>query len=114
MSSNRLLHKNKPQTILEKATYLLCNLCRDQFDLPYEITSTVIPLVVPLIRCANTDTVANVCWTLSFIAESGEEGIDSIIEHRVVPRLIKLLNTKRIQSIIIPTLRTLGDIATGN
>jgi len=50
---------------------------------------------------------------MSYLSDGDENRIDLVIKTGVIPTLIKLLDHPYL-SILIPTLRTLGNIVTGN
>lgn len=55
---------------------------------------------------------ADVCWALSYLS-SGNKKIQAVVNTGLVPRLIELLDGQEVQ-VLIPVLRTLGNIVTGN
>lgn len=57
--------------------------------------------------------VANACWALSYLTDGSNEKIQVIIEAGTLNLLLKYLETDDI-SILIPALRVVGNIVSGN
>lgn len=53
------------------------------------------------------------CWALSFLADGPQNQIQAVIESGIIPYLVpQLQNTE--PKIVMPALRTLGNIVTGS
>lgn len=52
-------------------------------------------------------------WALTYLSDGDEARIDLIINTQIIPSLVNLLNHPFLP-IVIPCLRTLGNIVTGN
>ena len=53
------------------------------------------------------------CWALSFLADGPQNQIQAVIDSGIIPYLVpQLQNTE--PKIVMPALRTLGNIVTGS
>jgi len=57
--------------------------------------------------------VANACWALSYLTDGGNEKIQVIIEAGVLNAILKYLEIDD-TTILIPALRVVGNIVSGN
>ncbi|KAL1188110.1 Importin subunit alpha-1 [Cardamine amara subsp. amara] len=77
----------------------------------------VIPEAVPalkrLIYLNDEEVLTNVCWAFSYLSNGTGDKIQTVIETGVVPRLVQLLRHPS-QSVVEPTLRSIGNIVTGD
>jgi len=58
-------------------------------------------------------TVANACWALAYLTDSSNEKIQVIIEAGTLEAILKYLEVDD-SYILIPALRVVGNIASGN
>ena len=68
-------------------------------------------LIEKAIHSKNRQEVMGACWSLSFISDGNDNLIRDDIVSSLAPKLIKLLQTE--VGIILPTLRTIGNIIAG-
>jgi hypothetical protein len=64
-------------------------------------------------ECTTTEILIDVCWALSYLSDSGEDALNSIIAYDIGRRLIELLGHHDV-AIVVPCLRALGNVATGS
>ncbi|KAM3141616.1 hypothetical protein pb186bvf_006221 [Paramecium bursaria] len=66
-----------------------------------------------IINESDDGLLSEACWALSYLSDQKNSIQQQVIDSGVVPKLIKLLDLKQLE-IIIPTIRILGNIVTGN
>jgi len=72
-----------------------------------------LPALVQLVRHDDLDVKVDACWALSFLADGPQNQIQAVIESQIIPYLVpKLQNAE--PKIVMPALRTLGNIVTGS
>jgi len=72
-----------------------------------------LPALVQLVRHDDLDVKVDACWALSFLADGPQNQIQAVIDSQIIPYLVpKLENTE--PKIVMPALRTLGNIVTGS
>ncbi|KAH3760979.1 importin alpha [Pelomyxa schiedti] len=104
---------------LKNATWALSNGCRGKpspdvrFFLPVAGESLqVFPTMAALLKCPDTDVITDAAWALSYVSDNSAF-IGHLIAGGVIPPLIANL-AKTELNVQIPTLRALGNIATGS
>ena len=108
-----ILEQAHPDTnFLRNASWALSNLCRGTPTPVYHLVKKAIPALAKVIKeNTHNDILIDTCWAFSYLSDSGDEALKSIMEQNILPFLIKLLNHEDI-AIVVPSLRTLGNIAT--
>lgn len=57
--------------------------------------------------------LTDACWALSYLSDGDKFRISAVLEAGVAPRLVELL-THKDPPVLIPALRTVGNIVTGD
>lgn len=57
--------------------------------------------------------MTDACWALSYLSDGNNDHIDKVIEAGVSRRLVELLLSPS-AAVLVPALRTVGNIVTGN
>jgi hypothetical protein len=70
------------------------------------------PLVNLLKTCSDQATVIDACWALSHLSDGSNQRIQKLVELEPCYALVKMLQSGQHQ-LIIPALRTLGNIVSG-
>jgi hypothetical protein len=101
-------------SFVRNASWTLSNLCRGRPAPPFaKVQRAVSSLSKVLIQNDVDDILTDVCWAMSYLSDGGDERIPAIIETGVLQRLVQLMQHPNI-AISVPSLRTIGNIVTGN
>ncbi|KAI5067368.1 hypothetical protein GOP47_0017896 [Adiantum capillus-veneris] len=107
------LNEHASVSMIRNATWTLSNLCRGKPPPPFETTSVALPALAGLIRSGDDDVINDACWALSYLSDGANERIQAVLDAGVCGRLIELL-FHHSPSVLIPALRTVGNIVTGD
>ncbi|KAJ4822885.1 hypothetical protein Tsubulata_048607, partial [Turnera subulata] len=100
-------------SMLRNATWTLSNFCRGKPQPSFEQTRPALSTLERLIHSNDEEVLTDACWALSYLSDGNDDKIDAVIASDVAPRLVELL-THPSPAVIIPALRTVGNIVTGN
>jgi len=104
-------------TMVRNATWCMSNFCRGKPKPEFNSIKDCIPVLAKLIMKNDPEVLADSCWALSYVTDDQTQGnvkIQSVIQcPGIAKRLIYLLQhgTDAVQ---IPSLRTIGNIVTGD
>ncbi|XP_020589098.1 importin subunit alpha-2-like [Phalaenopsis equestris] len=107
------LNDHAKLSMLRNATWTLSNFCRGKPQPNFEQTKPALPALKHLIHSTDEEVLTDACWALSYLSDGTNDKIQSVIEAEVVPRLVELLYHPS-PSVLIPALRTVGNIVTGD
>ena len=110
-----ILDKAGPgSSFVRNASWTLSNLCRGRPAPPFsKVARGVGSLAKVLIQNDVDDVLTDVCWAMSYLSDGGDERIPAIIETGVLQRLVQLMQHPNV-AISVPSLRTVGNIVTGD
>mmetsp|Transcript_16449 Transcript_16449/g.22734 ORF Transcript_16449/g.22734 Transcript_16449/m.22734 type:complete len:539 (-) Transcript_16449:1077-2693(-) len=112
-----LLHQhNDPNckiSMLRNATWTLSNFCRGKPPPPFDQVSPALPTLTRLITLSDEDVLTDACWALSYLSDGTNDKIQAVIDAGVCRRLVELL-LHTSAAVLIPALRTVGNIVTGD
>ncbi|KAG0488092.1 hypothetical protein HPP92_006903 [Vanilla planifolia] len=100
-------------SMLRNATWTLSNFCRGKPQPKFEQTKPALPALKYLIHLNDEEVLTDACWALSYLSDGSNDKIQAVIEAGVVPRLVELLLHSS-PSVLIPSLRSIGNIVTGD
>jgi hypothetical protein len=66
-----------------------------------------------MIENNNDEILKDICWAFSYISDLGHNMVSLIIEYKLLPRLVQLLDYNNL-AVSVSCLRTLGNVLTGN
>ncbi|GAB4855661.1 Importin subunit alpha-4 [Ancistrocladus abbreviatus] len=107
------LNENSKLSMLRNATWTLSNFCRGNPPAPFEQVKPALPVLQQLIYLNDEEVLTDACWTLCFLSDGPNEKIQAVIEAGICRRLIELLLYPS-PAVIIPALRTVGNIVSGD
>ncbi|XP_071693359.1 importin subunit alpha-2-like [Rutidosis leptorrhynchoides] len=100
-------------SMLRNATWTLSNFCRGKPKPPFELTKPALPVLERLAHSNDEEVLTDTCWTLSYFSDGTNDIIQAVIESGVCRRLIELLQHPS-PSVLVPALRTIGNIVNGD
>lgn len=107
------LNANAKLSMLRNATWTLSNFCRGKPQPPFEQTRPALPILQQLIYSTDEEVITDACWALSYLSDGTNDKIQAVIDSGVCPRLVELLQHPS-PSVIVPALRAVGNIVTGD
>ncbi|CAN1352960.1 Importin subunit alpha-1b [Linum perenne] len=100
-------------SMLRNATWTLSNFCRGKPQPSFDQTKPALPVLERLIHSNDEEVLTDACWALSYLSDGTNDKIQAVIEIGVCPRLVELLMHPS-ATVLIPALRTVGNIVTGD
>lgn len=109
---NAAIEAKKP--ISSNLTWCLANLCRDQPHPPYNLVSPLIKVFTYILKndLASHDKVTDSMWALYYLSLGNSDKIKAILDADILDELAECLKTNE-NSILVPTLRVLGNTVKG-
>ncbi|KAK9084398.1 hypothetical protein Scep_030869 [Stephania cephalantha] len=107
------LNEHSKLSMLRNATWTLSNFCRGKPPAPFEQVKLALPALQHLIHSSDEEVLIDACWALSYLSDGTNDKIQAVIEAGVCPRLVELLIYPS-PGVLIPALRTVGNIVTGD
>lgn len=100
-------------SLLRNCVWSLSNFCRGKPQPNLQVIETAYePLVNLLKNCSDQATVTDACWALSYLSDGCNARIQKLVELDPCYALVNMLQSGQHQ-LIIPALRTLGNIVSG-
>ncbi|KAH1188470.1 Importin subunit alpha-4 [Glycine max] len=102
---------NPPSPILSMlriTTWTLSNLVRGKPPV-----KTLMPVLKTLIHNSDEEVVSDACWALFYISDVSSDTTKTIVEAEFCVKLVDLLTNSSL-TVIVPVLRTLGNIVAGD
>ncbi|WVZ08652.1 hypothetical protein V8G54_021998 [Vigna mungo] len=107
------LNEHAKLSMLRNATWTLSNFCRGKPQPPFDQVKPALPALANLIHSNDEEVLTDACWALSYLSDGTNDKIQGVIETGICSRLVELL-THISPSVLIPALRTVGNIVTGD
>ncbi|XP_022741616.1 importin subunit alpha-2-like isoform X1 [Durio zibethinus] len=108
------LNEHAKLSMLRNATWTLSNFCRGKPQPPFDQVRPALPSLKHLVHSNDEEVLTDACWALSYLSDGTNDKIQAVIEAGVCPRLVELLLSNPSPSVLIPALRTVGNIVTGD
>ncbi|XP_027349499.1 importin subunit alpha-4-like [Abrus precatorius] len=100
-------------SIMRNAAWTLSNFCRGKPYVDFEQVKLAFPVLKQLIHSTDEEILTEVCWTLCYLSEDIDGKVQAVLDAGVCPRLVELLQHQS-ESILLPTIRSLGNIVYGD
>lgn len=100
-------------TLMRSIAWTLSNLYRWKPLPPFEQVKPALPALRRLIKSEDEEVLIDTCWALSFICDGSNHNIQSVLDAGFCPRLVELLMHPS-PNVQVPTLKTVGNIVSGN
>ncbi|CAL5194803.1 unnamed protein product [Lathyrus oleraceus] len=107
------LNEHAKLSMLRNATWTLSNFCRGKPQPSFDQVKPALPALASLIHSNDEEVLTDACWALSYLSDGTNDKIQGVIEAGVCSRLVELLQHPS-PSVLIPALRTVGNIVTGD
>ncbi|KAJ7955182.1 Importin subunit alpha [Quillaja saponaria] len=107
------LNEHAKLSMLRNATWTLSNFCRGKPQPPFEQVRPALPALERLVNSSDEEVLTDACWALSYLSDGTNDKIQAVIEAGVCSRLVNLL-IHPFPAVLIPALRTVGNIVTGD
>ncbi|XP_043724014.1 importin subunit alpha-4 [Telopea speciosissima] len=107
------LNEHSKLSMLRNATWTLSNFCRGKPPAPFEQVKPALSALQHLIHSTDDEVLTDACWALSYLSDGTNDKIQAVIEAGVCQRLVELLLHPS-PTVLIPALRTIGNIVTGD
>lgn len=107
------LNEHAKLSMLRNATWTLSNFCRGKPQPHFEQVKPALPALERLVHSNDEEVLTDACWALSYLSDGTNDKIQAVIEAGVCQRLVQLLLHPS-PAVLIPALRTVGNIVTGD
>lgn len=107
------LKENSKVSMLRNATWTLSNFCRGKPPPNFNLVKQALPSLATLVFMSDREVLTDACWALSYMSDGTNDKIQAVIDAKVVPRCVELLQHPEV-SVQTPALRTVGNIVTGD
>ncbi|KAG2391816.1 hypothetical protein C9374_013301 [Naegleria lovaniensis] len=108
----KIIEENPKVSILRNATWAVSNLFRGKPFPDFDLISPSIPVLAQLLFSTDEEILVEVCWAFSFMTAE-KEGIERALQANVTRRLVELMGHSS-ANVVLPALRTIGNIVSGN
>ena len=110
----KIIENTNNKNTVKHGTWALSNLCRGRPLPQYELVKSAIPILAKVLMTnSEYEVLTDAAWSLSNLSDRDDDCIDIVIASGVIPTLIKFLEHPSL-NILIPSLRTIGNIVKGN
>lgn len=100
-------------SMLRNATWTLSNFCRGKPQPPFEQTRLALPTLARLATSSDEEVLTDACWALSYLSDGTNDRIQAVLDSGVARRLVELL-MHQAAAVLVPALRTVGNVVTGD
>ena len=112
----RLIQNTTDKVMIKQGAWALSNLCRGSPLPKYEFVKSAVATICQVVKLGIIDDkeiLADCCWALSYLTEGQKSKIQRVVETGVIPSIVKI-STEYSSAVVIPAVRILGNVVTGN
>ncbi|EEE54508.1 hypothetical protein OsJ_01650 [Oryza sativa Japonica Group] len=107
------LNEHAKLSMLRNSAWTLSNFCRGKPQPDFKHVEPALPVLRELILSQDEEILTDSCWALSYLSDGSNDNIQAVIETGVCDWLVELLSHPS-PVVLIPALRTVGNIVTGD
>ncbi|XP_022686306.1 importin subunit alpha-5-like [Varroa jacobsoni] len=110
----KLIKQDTSCNFLANVSWCLSNLCRNKNPPPpLEAVVECLPAIKQLLMHESNAVISDACWSLSYISDGTDDRIQEVVDQYVLDRLVSIISSSNDRNLVVPALRTLGNIVTG-
>eukprot|EP01025_Chloroclados_australasicus_P032313 TRINITY_DN3275_c0_g1_i4.p1 TRINITY_DN3275_c0_g1~~TRINITY_DN3275_c0_g1_i4.p1 ORF type:complete len:549 (+),score=80.48 TRINITY_DN3275_c0_g1_i4:238-1647(+) len=109
----QLLGDQAKLTLLRNGAWALSNFCRGKPKPDFAVVRQALPTLARLVHSKDEEVVTDSCWALSYLSDGTNDNIQEVIQSGICRKLVELLMHFQ-TSVLVPALRTVGNIVTGD
>jgi len=110
---NIILYSNKKNNV-KHGTWALSNIVRSKPNPNIKLVESTIPCFSKIVKEeTDPEVLSDALWSLSYLTDEDSKTIQKFIDTGVIPSIVRHLS-QSIISILIPTIRILGNVVTGS
>lgn len=109
----KVMNANKESlSLIRNGVWTMSNFCRGKPAPEFELVKKILPALARLIYYSDEEVLTDACWALSYMSDGTNDRIEWVLNAGVCRRVVELLGSEH-NGIIVPALRTVGNIVTG-
>eukprot|EP00043_Microstomoeca_roanoka_P020072 m.236453 g.236453 ORF g.236453 m.236453 type:complete len:580 (-) comp17098_c5_seq1:667-2406(-) len=109
-----IIRSSGPANLMRNAVWCMSNLCRGKPRPDFRLVSIAIPVLARLAEAGgDQQALSDALWALSYLSDGSNEQIQAVLECLPLRRLVELTLSAS-NELRTPSLRTLGNIVTGD
>ena len=109
----KVMQSNKESlSLIRNGVWTMSNFCRGKPAPPFELVKKILPALARLVYHTDEEVLTDACWALSYLSDGTNDRIEWVLQSGICRRVVELLGSEH-NGIIVPALRTVGNIVTG-
>jgi len=108
----QIVNTTNNKAIIKHGTWAISNLCRGKPLPELKMVEAAIPTLSAVIQKeSDLDVLTDAAWAMSYLSRT-ESKVEHVVSTGIIPSLVRHLDNPHL-ALLIPCLRTLGNIVTG-